>query len=117
MAVTNLRSARLRILDSPIDPHDLVLETGREPPYRNIYGPLTDDPHDKWGYRFRDPSDGVVKSVWLEKFGPREDFLDEAKFKALIVVSEIPQRTWELAFVGSVGEAGRETLEANGTGE
>lgn len=119
MAVNNLRYARLRIRDSPIDPDDLVVETGGELPYQNTYGPLTDDPHDKWGYSFRDPSDGVVKSVWLEKIGPRVDFLNEAEFKALVVVSEIPQRSWELkgAFVGSVGEAGCEKSEAKGMGE
>jgi hypothetical protein len=95
MAVHNLRAARLRIRDSPIDPDNLVVETAGELPYRNTYGPLTDDPHEKWGYRFRDPSDGVVKSVWLEKSGQRVDFWNEAEFKSLVVVGEIPQRTWE----------------------
>jgi hypothetical protein len=119
MAVTHLRTARLRIRDSPIDPDNLVVETGGELPYRNTYGPLTDDPYDKWDYRFRDPSDGVEKSVWLEKFGPRVGFLDEAEFGAWVVVSEIPQRAWELkgAFVGSEGEAGRETSGTKGTEE
>jgi hypothetical protein len=68
-----------------------------------------------------------VKSVWLEKFGPKVDFLDEAEFKSLVVVSEIPQRTWEElrrqlgvskgGLVGSEGEAGRETSEAKGMEE
>lgn len=83
LAVHWLRQARLRICDSPI------AETF---PYRNHCGPLTDDPHNKWGYRFRDPQDGLVKSLWLERFGGREDFFSKVIFKSLVFVSEVPPR-------------------------
>ena len=66
-----------------------------ELPYRNRYGALTDDPNDKWGYKFRNPVDGVIKSVWLERFGPRVDFLNESTFKGLMFASEISQKAPE----------------------
>jgi len=93
LAANRLRFARLRFCDGPIEAASVAEES--EFPYRNRYGPLTDDLHDRWGYRFRDPGDGVVKSVWLERLGPRVDFLNESTFRSLVFVSEIPQRKWE----------------------
>jgi hypothetical protein len=87
LAVNHLKFARLRICDSFLEAANATDE--EKFPYRNHHGPLTDDAHDKWGYRFRDPKDGVVKRMWLEKFGPRVDFLDEAEFKYYMFVSKI----------------------------
>jgi hypothetical protein len=37
----------------------------------------------------------VVKSVWVEKSGPRVGFLDEATFKGLMFASEISKKIVE----------------------
>jgi hypothetical protein len=92
-AVHWLKVARLQICDSPIEPANPIEEW--EFPYRNQYGALADDTDDNWGYKFRDPSDGVVKSVWVEKSGPRVGFLDEATFKGLMFASEISKKIVE----------------------
>jgi nicotinamidase-related amidase len=86
--------ARLQIWDSRIEAANAA-EEGLFP-CRNRYGALADDPDDKWGYGFRDPSDGLVKGVWLEASGTRVGFLlDEATFKVFAFVSEITQKAPE----------------------
>jgi hypothetical protein len=92
-AVHWFKVARLQIWDSPIEAANAA-EEGLFP-YRNRYGALADDPDDKLGYEFRDPSDGLVKSVWLENFGPGVGFLDEKTFKGLVFVSEISKKVVE----------------------
>jgi hypothetical protein len=92
-AVHWFKVARLQIWDSPIEAANAA-EEGLFP-YRNRYGAFADDPDDKLGYEFRDPSDGLVKSVWLENFGPGVGFLDEKTFKGLVFVSEISKKVVE----------------------
>jgi hypothetical protein len=92
-AVHWLRVARLQICDSSMEPANVIEEW--DFPYRNRYGALSDDPNDEWGYKFRDPVDGVIKSVWLERCGPRVDFLNESTFKGLMFASEISQKAPE----------------------
>jgi hypothetical protein len=93
-AVHWFKVARLQIWDSPIEAANAAEEGFF--PYRNRYGALADDPDDKWGYEFRDPSDGLVESVWLEASGTRVGFpLDEATFEVFAFVSEITQKAPE----------------------
>jgi hypothetical protein len=101
-AVHRFKVARLQIWDSPIEAANAA-EEGLFP-YRNRYGALADDPDDKWGYEFRDPSDRLVKSVWLEASGTRLGFLlDEATFEMFAFVSEITQKAPEGGGAASIG--------------
>ena len=61
LRVHGLKVTRTRMCDSYITAENDADE--KKLPYRNHYGPLTDDPHDKWGYKFRDPKDGLIKSL------------------------------------------------------
>jgi hypothetical protein len=113
LAVHWLKVTRTRVCGSYITAENDSDE--KRLPYRNHYGPLTDDPHDKWGYKFLDPKDGLVKSLWLERLGPRVDFLIEMTFKSLVKVSEVPQELLENHFAGHEGSEAKAREEQVGS--